>query len=71
MREKTLFRNIKTTSQPFHKPIYVALERIKNGKSKELVQKIRSIKDKKQINELKKNNLSLLGSEIFLLIFYI
>jgi len=65
MSEITLFRNIKTTSQPFHKPIYVALERIKNGKSKELVQKIRSIKDKKQINELKKNLPAICFSGVF------
>jgi len=50
----TLFKNIRETSQPFHKPIEVALDRIKNGKSKELIQKIRSLKDKHEINELKK-----------------
>jgi len=65
MSDITLFRNIKTTSQPFHKPIYVALDRIKNGKSKELVEKIRSIKDKKQINELKKNLPAICFSGVF------
>mgnify|MGYP003673977634 FL=1 len=51
----TIFKNIKETSTPFHRPIGVVLDRIKNGASKVLVKQIRSEKDKSTRNELKKN----------------
>ena len=49
----TIFKNIKETQTPFHLPIGVILDRIKNGKSKELVKSIRSEKDKNKRAELK------------------
>ena len=49
----TIFKNIKETQAPFHVPIGVILDRIKNGKSKELVKSIRSEKDKNKRAELK------------------
>ena len=52
--EITIFKNIHETSTPFFKDVEVILERIKEGKSKELVNKIRSEKDKTTRNELKK-----------------
>lgn len=52
--EITIFKNIHETSTPFFKDVEVILERIKDGKSKELVNKIRAEKDKTARNELKK-----------------
>ena len=49
----TIFKNIKETQAPFHVPIGVILDRIKNGKSKELVKSIRYEKDKNKRAELK------------------
>ena len=46
----TIFKNIKDVNRPFHKDVYILLERIKNGSSKELVNQIRDgksdLKDK-------------------------
>lgn len=50
----TIFRNLKETDTPFHKNVLSVLERIKNGDSKELVQSIRSEKNKDQRNLLKR-----------------
>tara|TARA_R100000278_G_scaffold123277_1_gene112631 strand:+ start:126 stop:2621 length:2496 start_codon:yes stop_codon:yes gene_type:complete len=61
----TLFKNIKETSQPFHRVVEVALDRIKNGKSKDLIEKIRSLKDKNEINELKKQLPAICFSGVF------
>ena len=50
----TIFQTIKDTSTPFFRNVEVVLERIKEGKSKELVDGIRKEKDKEKRNELKK-----------------
>ena len=50
----TIFKNIRETATPFHRPMKVVLDRIINGSSKTLVKKIRQEKDKSSRNELKK-----------------
>ena len=51
----TIFQNIKDTSTPFVRGASVIFNRIKEGKSKELVEKIRGYKDKNKRNEIKKD----------------
>ena len=51
----TIFRNIKETSAPFFRDIDFVFDRIKTGKYKDLITKIREESDKTQRNELKKN----------------
>lgn len=51
----TIFRNIKDTSTPFFRDLDSILERIKEGKSKELIKQIRSEKNKDVRQELKKS----------------
>tara|TARA_R100001480_G_scaffold50589_2_gene63889 strand:+ start:317 stop:2725 length:2409 start_codon:yes stop_codon:yes gene_type:complete len=46
----TIFKDIKTTSQPFYRDVSIILKRIREGSSKDLVKKIRSEKDKSQRN---------------------
>jgi hypothetical protein len=53
MTEITIFKNIKDTSTPFYRDIGFILNRIKEGKSKEVVQAIRNEKDKDKRNKLK------------------
>ena len=55
MEQVTIFRNIKDTSTPFFRDLDSILERIKEGKSKELIKQIRSEKNKDVRQELKKN----------------
>lgn len=50
----TIFKDLKNTYTPFYKDINYILSRIKNGKSKDLVLKIRSKKTKKDRDEIKK-----------------
>ncbi len=50
----TIFKNIKETDTPFHRPVSEILDRIKEGANKELVKRIRAEKVKAQRNELKK-----------------
>ena len=50
----TIFKNIREIDTPFHISVQKALARIKNGDSKDLIQNIRSEKDKEQRNILKK-----------------
>jgi hypothetical protein len=50
----SIFKNVRDVSNPFNMPISYALNRIKDGNSKEIVEQIRSLKDKTQLNELKK-----------------
>ena len=50
----TIFQNIKETSTPFHISVAKILNRIKEGKSKDVVKKIRAEKEKAQRNEVKK-----------------
>jgi|14_taG_2_1085336.scaffolds.fasta_scaffold00111_12 hypothetical protein len=51
----TIFRNIKETDTPFYVNVDKILDRIKEGKSKDLVKSIRKETDKTKRNELKKN----------------
>jgi len=51
----TIFQNIKDTSTPFHRGVEVIFHRIRDGKSKDIVEKIRSYKDKNKRNEIKKD----------------
>ena len=51
----TYFKTVTDTSNAFYREIGVALDRIKDGASKELVEKIRSEVDKDRRNDLKKN----------------
>lgn len=50
----TIFKDIKDIDTPFHVEINLILDRIREGKSKELVTKIRREKNKSERNELKK-----------------
>jgi len=50
----TIFKNILETKTPHYLSIDKIIERIRDGKSKELVQKVRNCKDKAQRTELKK-----------------
>jgi len=50
----TIFKNIKETDAPFYRDVTVALDRIKNGSSKDIIKRIRQCKDKSERNELKK-----------------
>ena len=61
----TIFKNIKETDAPFHRSIIEILNRIKDGKSKELVKKIRLEQVKAKRNELKKNLPAICFSGIF------
>ena len=51
----TIFQNIKSIEAPFHRTFDVVLERIKNGTSKDIINKIRAERDKESRQELKKN----------------
>ena len=42
----TIFQNIKSIEAPFHRTFDVVLERIKNGTSKDIINKIRAERDK-------------------------
>ena len=53
MSEITIFKSIKDTSTPFYRGIGFILDRIKDGKSKEVVNAIRNEKDKEKMNKLK------------------
>lgn len=50
----TIFKNILETKTPFHVPIDKIIDRIGQGQSKDLVEKIRNCTDKSQRTELKK-----------------
>ena len=51
----TIFRNIKETSAPFFRDIDFVFDRIRTGKYKDLIEKIRKEDDKTKRNDLKKN----------------
>lgn len=55
MTQITIFKNINDTSTPFYRDIDVILARIREGKSKEVVNAIRKEKDKDSRNKLKKS----------------
>tara|TARA_Y100001938_G_C8090796_1_gene434918 strand:- start:1057 stop:3447 length:2391 start_codon:yes stop_codon:yes gene_type:complete len=61
----TIFKNIKETSAPFVRSVDVILERIKNGKSKDLIVKIRKEKDKDARNILKQDLPAICFSGVF------
>ena len=65
-KEVTIFKNILETDAPFHREVMFILERIKQGKNKELVKRIRAEKDKTKRNELKKKLPSICFSGTFL-----
>ena len=50
----TYFKTINDTSTPYHVDVGVAIERIKNGKSKDLVEAVRNETEKDKRNEKKK-----------------
>lgn len=50
----TIFRDIKTTSTPFWRPVEDIVKRIKEGSSKDLIERIRKLSDKKKRDELKR-----------------
>lgn len=54
MSHVTIFKDIFDTSNPKYIDIHSALDRIKNGESKEAVEKIRTLTDKELRNEAKK-----------------
>ena len=64
-KEVTIFKNILETDAPFHREVMFILERIKQGKNKELVKSIRAEKDKTKRNELKKKLPSICFSGTF------
>jgi hypothetical protein len=51
----TIFKDIKSTNQPFYREVGVILKRIREGSSKDLVKKIRAEKDKSQRNIFKQS----------------
>ena len=51
----TIFKNIKETSTPFFRDVFFVLDRIRDGKHKELINSIRNESDKTKRNNLKKN----------------
>lgn len=51
----TIFKNVKDIKNPYYVSIDTIVDRIRNGKSKELLDKIRTEPDKKKRNELKLN----------------
>lgn len=53
MSTVTVFKNIKETSTPFYRDVNVIFERIREGKSKDLVKSIRTEKDKTTRNKMK------------------
>lgn len=54
MGKVTLFKSISTTNDPHHVSLKKVLDRIKKGNQKDLIKKIRGIKDKAGRNVLKK-----------------
>lgn len=55
MENVTIFRNLyKSSDIPYVVPITKAIERIREGKSKDLIEKIRATKDKTKRDEIKK-----------------
>lgn len=53
MSEVTIFQSIKDTTAPFYRDVRVILDRIKDGKSKEVINAIRNEKNKDERNKLK------------------
>ena len=49
----TIFKSVKDTSVPFYRDVDFILNRIREGKSKELIERIRKEKDKELRNKIK------------------
>ena len=54
MPEITLFQNIKATSTGYYRDVSVAIDRIRKGEKKDIIEKIRSEQDSNKRNELKR-----------------
>ena len=54
MTKITIFKNIRETDTPFVREDTIILDRIKEGKSKELIKRIRKETNKTERNEMKK-----------------
>lgn len=67
MKEVTLYPTVFAKDNPFYKDIGVALQRIKTGKSKELVDAIRATKEPKERTKLKTQLPCVLFSGVFTL----
>jgi hypothetical protein len=65
MPQITVFKNIHETDTPFYSDVDSMLGRIRNGKSKDLITRIRKSADKKERNSLKKNLPSICFSGTF------
>tara|TARA_R110000764_G_scaffold74166_1_gene150740 strand:- start:3757 stop:6165 length:2409 start_codon:yes stop_codon:yes gene_type:complete len=65
MSKITIFKDIKDTDQPFHREVGVILDRIREGSSKDLVNEIRSQKDKTKRNVLKQSLPAICFSGVF------
>lgn len=61
----TVFKNIHETQVPYHRSIEWAIERIRNGKNRELIEYIRSIPDRNDRNKVKAQLPSYLFQGIF------
>ena len=61
----TIYRDITSTKDPFHTPVEIIFKRIREGKSKAIIDKIRAEADKKERNNLKKQLPSICFSGIF------
>ena len=55
MQTVTIFPNAESPSKPYHIPVTQVVSRIKTGKSKLLIDKIRTIENKKERDKVKKN----------------
>lgn len=64
-RQITIFKNITVTTEPFYPTVSVIVDRIKRGKSKALIKKIRTIPEKKERDIYKKQLPSICFSGIF------
>lgn len=67
MKEITLYPTVYAKDNPFYKDIGIALQRIRQGKSRELIEKIRSSKDPKERAKLKTQLPCVLFSGVFTL----
>jgi hypothetical protein len=65
MTKITIFKNIRETDTPFVREDTIILDRIKEGKSKELIKKIRKENNKTERNEMKKELPSICFSGTF------
>lgn len=65
MGKITIFKNIHSTSNPFHREIGMVFDRIRAGSSKDKIEAIRKCKDKEERNRLKKDLPSICFSGMF------